>query len=166
MNVSKGFILGILVSLIVILGIKPAFSQQPEKTFIRITPLQKDDLEQLNDLDLDYAYRGLKDYVELFATQEQLDIISARGFTIEVLQQLSKANLWDEEYHTFEEMVDELDSLHQEYPAITAIHQIGVSQRYQYPIWAIKRYHNRNPYKAGRNRVLQAILNRKARSKK
>ena len=114
-----------------------SYSQPNQKFLVRITP-EKTQLEMLKNLQLEYAYKGLKNHVDVIIDSEQLEIIKEKGFRFQVLPSINKANLYDPEYHTYEEVVQELTDLHQSYPEITAIHQIGVSQQFQIPIYAIK----------------------------
>lgn len=114
------------------------YSQQHQKVLIRIKPGQENDLKKLNDLDLDYATEGISDSIDVIVDENQLEMIKNRGFQYDLLPAINKANLYDPEYHTYEEMKQELDSLHRVYPDITSIHQIGESQKYRIPIWAIK----------------------------
>jgi hypothetical protein len=128
----------VFIFLLIIYNCNEIFCQQREKLYIRIHPTVKEDIQKLDDLDLDYAYKGLKKHADAFVSQPQLEIIRNRGFEIEYLQSLNKANLYDAGYHTYEEMVAELDSLSQLFPNITEVFQIGVSQQTQIPIYAIK----------------------------
>lgn len=131
---------GILLFLLLIYGItSPLFSQeQYQKKLIRISPRHASDLGKLAGLNLDYAYQGLKNHVDVIVDDNQISAIEKLGFEYQLLPAMNKANLYDSEYHTYEEMVHELDSLHQAYPTITSLHQVGVSQLKQIPIWAIK----------------------------
>lgn len=113
-------------------------SQMPSKTLVRIVVNQTSDLDQLSDLDLDYAYRGLENHADIFVDDQELSMLEARGFSCQILPALTKAHLYDSEYHSYEAMVHLLDSLHRAYPTITSLHQIGVSQQMGLPIWAIK----------------------------
>lgn len=115
-----------------------------QKQLIRISPEQKNNLHKLKNLDLDYASEGLNDQLDIIVDQQQLEAIKNLGFQYELLPSINKANLYDSEYHTYEEMIHELDSLHQVFPDITSIHQVGVSQQYHIPIWAIKISDNAN----------------------
>ncbi|MCU0645627.1 MAG: hypothetical protein MUC94_15395 [bacterium] len=114
------------------------YSQQHQKMLIRVKPGQENDLNKLNDLDLDYATEGISEFLDVIVDEHQLEAIQKRGFQYDLLPSINKANLYDPEYHTYEETKQELDSLHLAYPDITSIHQVGVSQRYRIPIWAMK----------------------------
>ncbi len=129
---------GFLIAFIILSVFEPGYSQQKEKFLIRIHPIQKSDIEKLEDLDLDYAYRGLKKYVDVIVDQIQLETIRSRGYRYEILPAINKTNLYDPEYHTYEEVVQELDFLSSTYQDIAKVYQIGASQRYQIPIYAIK----------------------------
>lgn len=119
-------------------GLAELRSQVRPKKLVRIVVNQQSDLEKLGDLDLDYAYRGLQNHVDIFVDDQEMALLEARGFRCLALPALNKAYLNDSEYHSYEAMVHMLDSLHRAFPAITSLHQIGVSQQMGLPIWAIK----------------------------
>ncbi len=138
MNSKNIAILSPLLLLLTLSFVLSLSAQQNKKQLIRISPERKHDLDKLKNLDLDYATEGLKDQIDIIVDRRQLEAIKNLGFQYELLPAINKANLYDSEYHTYEEMLAELDSLQQVYPDITSLHQIGVSQQYRIPIWAIK----------------------------
>jgi hypothetical protein len=111
---------------------------QSQRLLVRVPIPERASLQRLQDLDLDFAYQGLKDYVDLVVDEQQLGILKERGFTYQLLPTIDRARLFDPAYHTYEHMVAYLDSLHREYPEITAVHQIGASQQLHIPIYATK----------------------------
>jgi len=138
MKTVKGFVTVGFLLLVIFIFPSMVIPQSNEIFYIRIHPDEKEDIQKLDDLDLDFAYKGLKKHADAFVTLAQLEIIQAHGFHVEHLRSLKKENLYDDEYHTYEEMVAELDSLSNLFPNITEVYQIGVSQQYQIPIYAIK----------------------------
>lgn len=92
----------------------------------------------LKDMNLDLASEDLLEGAYVIVTGVELEEIVQRGFSYEVLiEDLSKLQI-DPEYRDYEETVAFLDSLHLEYPDLTHLEQIGASQEYGIPIWAIK----------------------------
>lgn len=123
------FLLFVLVS---------AVQAQQQYFLVRVFVETDQELRQLETLNVDFAYRGLKNYVDVIVTEQQLREIRSRGMFYKPLPPIQKANLFDPEYHTYEEMKAELDSLAARYPGLAMVVQIGVSQQKKYPIWAIK----------------------------
>ncbi|MBC7187768.1 MAG: hypothetical protein H5U38_12115, partial [Calditrichaeota bacterium] len=111
---------------------------QSQRLLVRVPIPERASLQRLQDLDLDFAYQGLKDYVDLVVDEQQLGILKERGFTYQLLPAIDRARLFDPAYHTYEQMVAYLDSLQREYPEISAVHQIGASEQLHIPIYAIK----------------------------
>lgn len=128
----------LVVAIATLIAMATALARQGERVLVRIPVSEPRVLQDLQDLDLDYAYQGLKDYVDVIADEGQLQIFKERAIAYQVLPGLERTRLFDPAYHTYEQAVSYLDSLHWQYPEITAIHQIGASQQFRVPIWAIK----------------------------
>ena len=71
------------------------FSQQSSHKLIRISSIQKSDVDNLKKLNVDFAYQGLKNHVDIIANEEQLESIKKSGLNFEILPDINKANLYD-----------------------------------------------------------------------
>ena len=80
--------------------------------------------------------------IDVIADQKQLDELIRRGFDIQVLltaEELAALEVsLDPEYHTYEEMLDELLAFQSAYPQIAMLESIGVSTQERRVIWAFK----------------------------
>jgi len=113
-----------------------SFSQS--RKLIRIDILGPTELNDLEDLNLDFASHNFKRGAYVIVTKDEQREIERRGFAYEILiDDPSKVQI-DPEYRDYEETMAYLDSLNQEYPTLTILEQVGVSQEYEIPIWAIK----------------------------
>jgi hypothetical protein len=83
-----------------------------------------------------------KKWVDLILTQVEIDQLSKEGFETSILlteRQLKILKLsFDPTYHTYQEMVTELDSLQNAYPEVARMDSIGVSTQEKRIIWAFK----------------------------
>lgn len=102
----------LVVAIATLIAMATALARQGERVLVRIPVSEPRVLQDLQDLDLDYAYQ--------------------------VLPGLERTRLFDPAYHTSGQAASYLDSLHRQYPEITSIHQIGANQQFRVPIWAIK----------------------------
>ncbi|MCK5503867.1 MAG: T9SS type A sorting domain-containing protein, partial [Thermodesulfovibrionia bacterium] len=72
-------------------------------------------------------------------SQSELDELQRNGIQVQILRKISPlAEIVDPEYHTYDEIVNLLDSLNNEFPSITILDTIGQSQFNKNLILAIK----------------------------
>jgi len=76
-------------------------------------------------------------YVEIIATPEALNRVAALGFTISSAPQLSEALPVDTAYHTYAQMVSDIQAVAAAHPAIVQIFSIGRSGEGR-ELWAAK----------------------------
>jgi hypothetical protein len=98
--------------------------------------------EALKEAGMEARFGEGKKWVDLILTQDQVDQLNERGFETSILlteKQLKVLKLsFDPAYHTYQEMVKELDSLQSVYPDIAKMDSIGTSTRGERVIWAFK----------------------------
>ncbi len=115
-----------------------AVPEPQAKSLVRIVLESRDDLRILEDLDLDLASRNLSNGLDVIVTGNELREIERRGFSYEILVLDPSLVEIDPAYRDYEETLAYLDTLHQQYPNLTHLEQIGTSQQYDIPIWAMK----------------------------
>jgi hypothetical protein len=108
------------------------------RKLIRIELDSPESFTALRDMHLDLASHNLRKGAHVIVTGDELREIERRGFSYEVLiDDPSKVQI-DPEYRNYEETIAYLDTLSQEYPDLTLLEQVGVSQEYEIPIWGLK----------------------------
>ena len=80
--------------------------------------------------------------MDVLADQQQIDELIHLGFDVEFLLTAEELEAFepklDPEYHTYQEMLDELSALEAAHPQIAMIESIGVSTQEGRGIWAFK----------------------------
>lgn len=99
----------------------------------RIQLSSPEDIVLLEDMHLDRASLAVTDHIDVVVSHDELLEIQRRGFSTRILQREEDV-LIPTEYHTVVETWEVLDSLHQQYPAITELDTCGYSQRFGMPI--------------------------------
>jgi len=98
--------------------------------------------EELKKAGMEARFGEGKKWVDLILTQEEVNDLNQRGFETSILltdEQFKSLRLsFDPAYHTYEEMVTELQDLQTDYPDMARMDSIGVSTQGKRIIWAFK----------------------------
>ncbi|NOZ61973.1 MAG: T9SS type A sorting domain-containing protein [Calditrichaeota bacterium] len=116
-----------------------------EKQLIRVKLFSVEDAKLLHSYDLDFATRNFKRFADIVATNEDMQFLRERGFEFEILDKNLRKTYQENvgldgdmgDYHTYQEMVAEINQVHAAYPNITTITSIGQSIEGR-DIWAVK----------------------------
>lgn len=140
--------LALLLSMLPLFGSRPSGSaaaseagaalQKGARKLVLIHLERKEDFRALRDMRLDLASESLARGAYAIASGDELREIERRGFTYEILVADPSRIEIDPQYRDYEETLAYMDSLRQEYPELTLLSQIGASQEYGIPIWAMK----------------------------
>lgn len=115
------------------------------RQLIRVYLNSREDVAELYSYDLDFATRHFKRYADIVVTEDDKKFLEERGFSYEVLD-TDIAKTFREtidvdgdmgDYHTYNEMVDEMTTINQNFPNITKMTSIGQSIEGR-EIWAMK----------------------------
>jgi len=140
---KKAFQVFVLFVLLILAG----FSIHAQETthsrmLVRIHLPTPQHWEELKQAGMEARFAEGKKWVDLILTQDQIDQLNRRGFQTSILlteKQLEILKLsFDPAYHTYQEMVAELDSLQNVYPDVARMDSIGVSTQEKRVIWAFK----------------------------
>jgi len=106
---------------------EPTFEPVNGRNLIRVDVLQKSP-RPLLVFDIASVSR---DYVDIFATQEDIEKIRLKGYKVEVLSingfDFFKQDYAGAQYHSYEDMVSELESIEADYGSIAKLYDIGDS---------------------------------------
>jgi len=91
----------------------------------------------LRSLNPDFASARVDSFAEVIINQNDLLDLQNHGFETQIIRDLPSTPI-DEEYHRYQQVLDLLDNYHKNYPDITYLDTIGVSQRLGFYIPAIK----------------------------
>ncbi len=125
-----------------------------EPVGIRVDNISTGEIERLEQEGFDVAFRGA-DYVELLARPGDTGRLERMGYTWRLLgrdlfpgaRSVSDEGNLDPQYHTYQEMLDELTLLATTHPNICQMYEIGDAESriwwwdnytYQYDIWAVR----------------------------
>jgi hypothetical protein len=143
MRIARGLAVG-LILFFVIFALADASTQQVIQA--RIYPADKLQMKEIFSLQLDISFVEPGTYIEIITDQEELDQLRSLGYDIEVVHQdlvaFYQSRLAEAKdmggYHTYSEIMAELDAMHTLYPSITtAKMDIGHSLE-DSVIWAFK----------------------------
>ena len=109
-----------------------------KKALIKVMLDKKSDINLLDDMNLDFATHRIDDHAEVIVNRDEIDEIHRRGFKTEVISLGDQPTTIDDNYKSYQEMLDLLDSYALYYPDITSVRTIGYSQRLGLKIQAIK----------------------------
>ncbi len=143
--------LGIILTVLTGLGALPAAA---EPLAVRVSGVDAPAATALEDAGFDVAFRG-PSYVEILAEPHELAELSRRGYAWEPLERDlfpgartgSREGHLDPEYHTYDEMLAELQMLAATYPDICMLYDVGdaESKHYtwtnydkEYDLWAVR----------------------------
>ncbi len=133
----------LLMIIIFSLSSNPGLGQQ--KQLIRVKIHSVEEAKLLFSYDLDFANHHFKRYADIVVTEDEKKFLSQRGFQFEVLDNDLRKTFQENvgstgdmgAYHTYQEMVTEINQVHANYPNITTITSIGKSIEGR-DIWAVK----------------------------
>ncbi len=125
-----------------------------EPVGIRIDGVDRHDVDRLEEAGFDVAFRG-DGYAELLAHPDDLERLTSMGYTWRLLDRdlfpgirgASDEGNMDPEYHTVQEMIDELTMLANTYPSICRFYDIGDAESkswwwdnfdHEYDVWAVR----------------------------
>ena len=133
----------VAVILLVLIFVSVSFAQK--RQLIRVVFRDKVEAENFFKRDLDFATRYSKKYADIVVTEKEKNLLQQQGFDIKVLEKdlLAKYNrnvaatkdMGD--YHSYQEMYDEMVQINNNHPAITNLSSIGQSIQGR-EIWAMK----------------------------
>lgn len=133
-----------ITSLLLILTLftNPPGSQEYSRMLVRIHLPTPQHWEKLKEAGMEARFGEGKKWVDLILTQHEIDQLNKKGFETSILlteKQLKILKLtFDPAYHTYQEMVKELDSLQSIYSQIARMDSIGVSTQEKRVVWAFK----------------------------
>ncbi len=121
---------------------------------VRVAPLAAGDFARIAAAGFDIAYQGT-DYAEILTRESDLERLRAMGFAPEPLgrdlfpgaRSGSREGNLDPQYHTFQEMLAELEALAATYPSLCRLYDIGDAESrhwtwsnypHAYDIWAVR----------------------------
>ena len=118
-------------------------------TLVRIPLTSEEQLQDLKNLKLDIVLAIKMKYADVIVTETELNLLRERDFRPQIIMRGDKGLLLrrsifgkslklDPWYHTYEEVVAELDSLTTVYPDIARKDSIGISSQEGRVIWAFK----------------------------
>jgi hypothetical protein len=116
----------------------PGRPEREARMLVRILLERPEAYRALEDMRLDLASLSFAHGADVIVTRKELGEIEKRGFSYEILVADPSEIEIDPEYRDYEETLAYLDSLHQEYPDLTTLAQVGASQEYGIPLWAMK----------------------------
>lgn len=143
MRMARGLAVG-LILLYILFALADASAQQVIQA--RIYPADKLQMKEIIDLQLDIAYVKAGEYIDIITDQNELDQLRSQGYNLEVVHQdlvaFYQSRLAETKdmggYHTYSEIMAELDAMHAIFPSITtAKMDIGHSLE-DSVIWAFK----------------------------
>lgn len=158
---SNRMILSCVLLLALGAGSLPALADgQPEPQAVRVEGTTPADLQRLEALGFDIAFWG-DGYAELLLRADQEAELTKLGHSWRPLDRdlfpgaraSSREGNMDAEYHTYLEMVAELQNLASTYPSICSFHDIGDAESkeytwdnysHQYDVWAVRISDNPN----------------------
>lgn len=138
------FIVFIITLIVLFLRSPVGLNAQVRKlTRVYLTSLLQ--AKELIEYDLDLASHRIRRYADVVITEEEERFLLQRGFALETLVDDLKRSFQDRfaartdmgEYHTYQEMIEELLNISNSYPAITMLNSIGQSIEGR-EIWAMK----------------------------
>ena len=147
MTLKRAFL---LIGLTLIFSLNLAISAErepsPKKMWARLYFADKSQMQEVFKLDLDFVEGEYGRFVEFIGTQDDIDRVTKLGYRVEI--QIPDMKAFYQErfgnvtamggYHTFDETVAALDSLHTLYPSITT-DKINIGNSLEgRAIWAMK----------------------------
>ena len=110
------------------------------RVLVRIHLPTPQDWLELKKAGMEARFGEGKKWVDLILTQDEVNELNQRGFETSILltdKQLKSLELsFDPVYHTYGEMVAELERLETSYPLIAQMDSIGISTQKKKTIWA------------------------------
>jgi carboxypeptidase T len=141
LRVFKFLVFPLLLLLIVHSAAAPGDGEN-SRMLVRIHLPTPQHWEELKKTGMEARFAEGKKWVDLILTQGEVHKLNEKGFETSVLlteKQLKSLKLsFDPAYHTYQEMVTELQGLYSNYPDIARMDSIGVSTQEKKIIWALK----------------------------
>lgn len=109
-----------------------------KRKLIKIMLENRNDIRALDDMALDFATHRVEKHAEVIVNGVEIDEIHRRGFKTEIISLGDPPATIDDNYKSYQEMLDILDEYALYYPDITSVRTIGYSQRLGLKIQAIK----------------------------
>lgn len=146
---KSAFFMGCVITLLVMMiGLTSIPASQADesmegRTLVRVGLVDhRADIAELRSMGLTFASEEGVRWVDLLLAPDELDRLREEGYEVSVLAsagEVAAARLTlDPEYHTYDEMVAELESLAAEYPGIARLEEIGTTTQLEWTIWAMK----------------------------
>jgi len=122
---------------------RPTERGEKDRWLIRVELIDHlSELPRLESMGMILASEAGVRWADFLATQDQVSALESAGFEVNILAspaEIEAARLpLDPEYHSYEEMVAELESLATIYPGIAAFDSIGTTTQLGWTIWAMK----------------------------
>jgi len=144
-----------LFLLFTIFAFAVSLSYGQQKQLIRVKLHNVEEAKLLYSYDLDFATHYFKRYADIVVTENEKQFLTKRGFQFEVLDRDLRRTYQENiafdgdmgNYHTYQEMVNEINQIHVDYPTLTMITSIGQSIEGR-DIWAVKVSDNPNQEEA------------------
>ncbi len=106
--------------------------------YVKLYYQNSDDLELLKSMDIEIGRKINNSYFQAYLTECQLEEITNEGIKVEIVHYPQDKILVDPEYHTYEDLLLNLNYYSYLYPNITSLQTIGFSQLQGKSIPAIK----------------------------
>ncbi|MDP2959785.1 MAG: M14 family zinc carboxypeptidase, partial [candidate division Zixibacteria bacterium] len=117
-------------------------NQSDSKMIVRIHLSSFSQIDELKREGIEIISEEGSKFVDASIDNQKLELLRKKGFQAEILvtqeELRSLKFLIDPQYHTYEELTSELDSLALAYPAIAKRESLGVSAQEQRTIWGFK----------------------------
>lgn len=135
----------LVLFLILIITICQTIHAEEDRKLVRVFFETEQDIEKFKSYDMDFGDYFTRRYADVFVTDTELQLLDDAGFRMQTLiddikNSLQKAGLFAEDmgdYHTYQEMLDEMEETEIAFPTICKMISIGKSIEGR-DIWAIK----------------------------
>ncbi|MDP3023916.1 MAG: M14 family zinc carboxypeptidase [candidate division Zixibacteria bacterium] len=118
------------------------YNKSDSKMIVRVYLTSFSQMDELKKEGVEIVSEEGTKWVDVSLNNQQLEALRKKGFRADILVTQEELRglkfLIDPQYHTYEELTLELDSLAQLYPAIAKKESLGVSTQEQRTIWGFK----------------------------
>jgi len=146
----------ILLILIVWQSLLLAQPRQPKRTALIEISLTEKDHQDLESMKIKFVTGVIEGKALAITSENELKVLEERGYKFKkIMSAKNEIDLYrralygksmrlNPVYHTYKEIVDELNKLKNQYSDLVRLRQIGVTSQLKQPIWAVKISDNAN----------------------
>ncbi|OQX85614.1 hypothetical protein B6D60_07550 [candidate division KSB1 bacterium 4484_87] len=125
-------------------------SLQPKRTTLIEISLDEKEQKDLEAMKIKFVTGLIEGKALLITSKNELKVLEERGYKFKkIMSSKNEIDLYrralygksmrlDPVYHTYKEIIDELNNLKSQYAEFVKLHQIGVTSQLKQPIWAVK----------------------------